>query len=298
LFGNEYCDGSALRNFRIKWAERFFLFTGEKCARGRQRSTEEDQAERLAITVLQNPSPPIDASALHLVTADDGRCILVDLQGDRIIALNAVGAEMWLRLSEKEEWNKIVEDMSSKYGVDPGRVREDLDALVLRISELRLSPEKSVGVRQPNVDSGQGSQIYPWYASPADDRPHAPISSVILAFFGLLAFDIILSMSSLKTVWRLVNSWTLRTQRSSPTELPGRVCGAVEKAAVWYPRRAMCLQRSAVTTCILRCYGIQAKMVIGIRPLPFMAHAWVEVDGCVLNDWRGVAKFYSPLVAG
>jgi hypothetical protein len=46
----------------------------------------------------------------------------------------------------------------------------------------------------------------------------------------------------------------------------------------------MCLQRSMVATWLLRRHGIAAKMVIGCRPLPFESHAWVEVDGCVVND--------------
>jgi hypothetical protein len=30
-------------------------------------------------------------------------------------------------------------------------------------------------------------------------------------------------------------------------------------------------------------------MVIGVQPLPFSAHAWVEVEGIVVND-----KLYTP----
>jgi len=27
-----------------------------------------------------------------------------------------------------------------------------------------------------------------------------------------------------------------------------------------------------------------ARMTLGVRPRPFMARAWVEVEGCVVND--------------
>lgn len=35
----------------------------------------------------------------------------------------------------------------------------------------------------------------------------------------------------------------------------------------------------------------------GGRPMPFLAHAWVEVEGRVVNDWPRVRQFYPPLGA-
>ena len=47
------------------------------------------------------------------------------------------------------------------------------------------------------------------------------------------------------------------------------------------PRRA-CSGRRSRPGC--RRNGIAAQLVIGCRPLPFESHAWVEVDGRVVND--------------
>ena len=63
----------------------------------------------------------------------------------------------------------------------------------------------------------------------------------------------------------------------------------------WYPKQAMCLQRSAVTTCLLRSAGVQAEMIIGCQRLPFLAHAWVEVDGEVINDKAQVQLTHAVL---
>jgi hypothetical protein len=82
-----------------------------------------------------------------------------------------------------------------------------------------------------------------------------------------------------------------------PYTLIGQICTAVEKACVWYPKKALCLQRSAVTTCILRSYGVPAHLVVGVRPMPFLAHAWVEAEGSVVNDFPNVRKFYKMLTA-
>jgi hypothetical protein len=39
-----------------------------------------------------------------------------------------------------------------------------------------------------------------------------------------------------------------------------------------------------VTARLLRRRGFDAEVVIGCRPEPFFSHAWVELDGRVVND--------------
>jgi Transglutaminase-like superfamily len=62
------------------------------------------------------------------------------------------------------------------------------------------------------------------------------------------------------------------------------VCRAVNCMSSFYWKPLLCLQRSVVTARLLRAYGVQADVVIGYRANPFMSHAWVEVDGRVVND--------------
>lgn len=70
---------------------------------------------------------------------------------------------------------------------------------------------------------------------------------------------------------------------------------AVDEACVWYPKRVHCLQRSAVATRLLRRNGITAELVIGYRPIPFESHAWVEVNGQVVNDRPQYQRAFSVL---
>jgi Transglutaminase-like superfamily len=70
---------------------------------------------------------------------------------------------------------------------------------------------------------------------------------------------------------------------------------AVDEACVWYLKRAACLQRSAVTAWLLRRHGVPAHVVIGYRPIPFESHAWVEVDGKVVNDRPQYQKFFTVI---
>ena len=70
------------------------------------------------------------------------------------------------------------------------------------------------------------------------------------------------------------------------------ICHAVAYACIWYPKPVLCLQRSSVAVALLRRYGIHAEMVIGAQRLPLKAHAWVEVDGGVVNDKPEVQTDY------
>lgn len=104
---------------------------------------------------------------------------------------------------------------------------------------------------------------------------------VTRAWLGLVAFDLARLAGFARTCAWLRRCRALR-RRSRISA--GDVVWSVEEACVWYFRRAACLQRSVVTTWLLRRNGIAAEMVIGCRPLPFESHAWVEIDGQVVND--------------
>jgi hypothetical protein len=101
------------------------------------------------------------------------------------------------------------------------------------------------------------------------------------AWLALCAFDLLRwqGFSALHDAVR-----RLRTRRGRHTPPAADVVWAVDEACVWYIRRVACLQRSAVTTWLLRRHGIHGELVIGYRPVPFESHAWVEVNGAIVND--------------
>jgi hypothetical protein len=62
------------------------------------------------------------------------------------------------------------------------------------------------------------------------------------------------------------------------------LCRAIDYACVFYFKPVLCLQRSSATTALLRSQGYEAQLVIGAKILPFDSHAWVEIEGQVVND--------------
>lgn len=111
------------------------------------------------------------------------------------------------------------------------------------------------------------------------------------AIFGLLAFDALRLGHNFAILHRVVRAWKVTHGDASP-DVIDRACAAVNHACVWYPKRALCLQRSVVTTCLLRGCGVPAQMVLGAQKLPFKAHAWVEVDGRAINERMDVQAIY------
>jgi hypothetical protein len=116
---------------------------------------------------------------------------------------------------------------------------------------------------------------------------------IVQALAGLLAYDIVSACFGFKRVHGVARRW--RPSAPSGRHTSARVCRAVAEACVWYPKRAFCLQRSWVAALLLRRCGFPAELVIGYRPIPIDSHAWVEVEGRVVNDRPQYQKFYRVL---
>jgi hypothetical protein len=115
------------------------------------------------------------------------------------------------------------------------------------------------------------------------------------AMFMLLTYDVLNLICRFQTLYSIVKDWKVvgKAPHSADSEVIDRVCTAVNYACVWYPKQALCLQRSFVTTYLLRKHGVSANMVLGAQKLPFKAHAWVEVDGHAVNERSNVQATYA-----
>jgi hypothetical protein len=114
------------------------------------------------------------------------------------------------------------------------------------------------------------------------------------ALLGFAAYDL-LANGDFGKLHRTVQNWKVKktvTDEQNTSLIVHQICDSVNLASVWYPKQVLCLQRSAVTTCLLRSCGVSARMVLGAQKLPFKAHAWVEVAGRPVNEMRDVQSVY------
>jgi hypothetical protein len=117
---------------------------------------------------------------------------------------------------------------------------------------------------------------------------------IVEAYLSLIRFDLYLARQNFELLYQKVREFPTRKTPCIPESIE-LICGAVDMACIWYCKEALCLQRSAATTCLLRKYGVSAHLVIGVQQMPFKAHAWVEVDGKVVNDKQYVDELYARL---
>lgn len=117
---------------------------------------------------------------------------------------------------------------------------------------------------------------------------------VLQAYLKLIQFDVFLARKNFSALYSKVRRYPI-AKKTPPADAVGRICYAMDMACIWYWKEALCLQRSAALTCLLKRYGVPAQMVIGAQQMPFKAHAWVEVDGRVVNDKSYTPELYAVL---
>lgn len=117
---------------------------------------------------------------------------------------------------------------------------------------------------------------------------------ILRAYFRLIQFDLLLARGNFEDLYKRVRNYPVRRASASGGAIE-RVCSAVDMACIWYWKEVLCLQRSAATACLLRTAGVHGELVIAAQQMPFKAHAWVEVDGRIVNDKPYMREMYEVL---
>ncbi len=117
---------------------------------------------------------------------------------------------------------------------------------------------------------------------------------ILEAYIGLIAHDLFLSHHDFASLCRRVKGFPLGRMIDEPNAVE-TVSSAINVACCFYLKQALCLQRSVVLVKMLRAKGVPARLIIGAQKLPFKAHAWVEVDGQIVNDRIAVSEEFLVL---
>jgi hypothetical protein len=227
----------------------------------------------------------------------DASGVLLHVERDRLYSLDRIGTEIWRQFAAGLTPDAIAASISRAYGAPVAQVHGD----VLRILD-RLEQQGLVIRGGPNVPPDVSSDVQPGTAdAPAPSTSRArrmaePSARVLVArcVWRLLRVDVELQLRGFSHVYRTVARHRTRAV-TYPDGIVASVCRAIDRACTLHPRQMRCLQRSAAATHVLRDHGVAATLVIGARKHPFRAHAWVEVDGRVVNDKRGVQEYYDEL---
>lgn len=245
--------------------------------------------------------------------------VLLSIADDRICKLNGVGALTWMILEDNSsgvDVEDVVRELSAQfdainaegqlsYEVSYEQLRSDTARFLNKMAEMKLLVVDSGGQKIYKINEGvsgtTSTQAEPISAeekvlsSPTDCDVRPSKRETLAAFIGLLAFDLLLKFRGFESLINKVERWPTAAPRVLEFETCRRVRAMVDRAQMYYPKKAMCLQHSAVVTCLLRRRGVPAQMVLAAQHFPAKAHAWVEVAGTVVNGNQSVRTKYFRL---
>ena len=242
--------------------------------------------------------------------------MLLSIAEDSVCKLNGVGALTWMILEEardglsldeivralEHEFEAINSEGELLYEVPHEQLQTDTDRFLKKMVSMGLLQRSDHGFYSVSADvtgttSAPATQIEQANFAGNDVVEDLSISrrETFSAFVGLLAFDLLLKVGGFQRLIGKVARWPIAEPRTANREICRRVRGMVDRAQMYYPKKAMCLQHSAVVTCLLRRRGVPAEMVLAARNFPPKAHAWVEVAGDVVNDNSSVTSEYRVL---
>jgi hypothetical protein len=275
-----------------------------------------------ASTTTTAPSIPFAAVAKK---HRDGSVVL-STASDRIFKLNGVGALTWTVLEQSEnalsieelvdelhlQFENINRDGVMRYEISREQLRTDTSRFLSALADAGLVQALNARNQHATYRIAEGvcgttaTTLADVTATDAPTTLHAGALSerqevrpgkleTLTAFYGLLAFDLLLRFRGFEALIRKVETWRTADPHTTDPETCKRVCAAVNRAQVYYPKKAMCLQHSAVVTCLLRRNGVPAEMILAAQEFPPKAHAWVEVGNAVVNDFKQVKTRYREL---
>ena len=120
---------------------------------------------------------------------------------------------------------------------------------------------------------------------------------VFQAIFEIVRYEAVLRLRGNGAILQQVTRQSASAKHADQ-QLEQAICDAVLLATCFHWKPVLCLQRSVCTARLLQKHGVNARMVIGYRPAPFFAHAWVEVDGRVVYGSPTYQQRLQPLYVG
>jgi hypothetical protein len=213
---------------------------------------------------------------------------LMDLSGNRYIALSPESALIWSGLAEGRSRADLVErlaqakclDCDAARGVFERQLRLWQDAKLVshrdRPQELLPQPKLPADAEAMEIDE--------------DAVARAALSVVLVAKLMLTEIGYrrrLRNEGLARTLVRLQREARTEPCDENPAPALHRTLRAYHALRRPYKQSLTardCLVRSLGLTAVLRRNGVCADLCIGVIDLPFQAHAWVEGNGLVLNE--------------
>jgi len=206
---------------------------------------------------------------------EEDQLVIMDPAGRHYFALAGAGARVWEVLESASTFGELCSELSQEYDVPADVLEHDLQSLLRQLLAKHLIV----------VSAGSRSVTD---APPGFIRCFILLASVRAA---LLLLGLARTLAFFRRWNRTSEHESLAPQAAcSRDEEARQVVTALTRAAIFFPARALCLEQSLALYVLLRQRGHRPTLKIGVQPLPFYAHAWVELGGKPLNEDIGFAE--------
>lgn len=199
---------------------------------------------------------------VHVRTAfSSDSAILLDRRNGRCYSLGPIETRVWKVLLSGQPIMQAVSSIAEEYGQPEPTISSDVQTF--------LEQMVHVGICARFYSSGQPSK-------------GSDIRNMIYASYHLLRAWFILNSGGFKALDLKTRCFRVAISNASCIPSIENLIAVFQKVVLFDLTDARCLQHSAALTCFLRGNGIPAECVIGIKVEPFVAHAWVELNGMVV----------------
>jgi hypothetical protein len=211
------------------------------------------------------------ARGVRLVRFHD-RCWLVDVDRGRFFCADEVGTDLLCRLL-CQDTDEAVAGLARDYDASRELVEADAHRLLAEL-------------RRRGLVAGK----------PARAAAPGRLRLAVLLTLAWLCFRV-MGWSATVTLWRRLARNTFRPRRHRDlAAILAAVDDALRTAASRHPLNTQCKERALVGWWLLgRRYGLASDLVVGARPYPFEAHAWVECGDATLSDDRARCDAFAPV---
>jgi hypothetical protein len=188
----------------------------------------------------------------------------------------------------------VADQVASRYGADPARVRADLDRLTDDLARQ--------GVIRPADSAVPRRAARPRLLTAVLTPLVRVVTSAPLAIE--LRAKVLLGLACVairRFGWpATVAAWPAPIGAPVQSDDAGLICSideAVRSAASGHLMDVACKERSLVCWWLLRASGVAARVVIGIALYPFACHCWCEAGGRVLTDFADRCERFFPVTS-
>jgi hypothetical protein len=227
---------------------------------------------------------------------DKSGTIVLSIEKGVFYSVTGIGSIVWAKLTNHSEGvtlDTIADDLAAEFDEVPRQeIEGDIESLLEDFRKKEIIQVNQKSTRQTN-----GLRESICISAVFLTRLTASLLirfklNTFAVFLYLTLFQFVAALGSFRARRYAVNRWPVARIRRTDQKVLDNLCVTVTKACIWFPTLSKCLQQSTATTCFLRQHGFPAEMVIGVRRMPFSSHAWVEVNGNVVNDHRNVQAYF------